>query len=54
MTRIDDSGRYTALVSIRNGAHDRVFRFAPHFASSEAAVSHAIDEAHAWLRQRSA
>lgn len=52
MTRIDDSGLYTALVSIRNGSHDRVFRFTPQFASSEDAVSYAIGEARTWLRQR--
>ena len=54
MTRMNDSGLYTALVSIRNGSHDRVFRFTPQFASSEDAVRYAIDEAHVWLGQRAA
>lgn len=54
MTRMNDSGLYTALVSIRNGSHDRVFRFTPQFASSEDAVRYAIDEARIWLRQRMA
>ncbi len=54
MTRSNDSGRYTALVSIRNGNHDRVFRFTPQFSSTEDAVAYAIGEAHLWLRQRAA
>jgi hypothetical protein len=52
MTRINDSGQYIALVSIRNGSHDRVFRFTPQFASSQDAVRYAIGEARTWLRQR--
>lgn len=52
MTRIHDSGHFTALVSISNGMHDRVFRFTPQFSSTDEAVSYAIREAHAWLRQR--
>lgn len=54
MTRSNDSGRYTALVSIRNGSHDRVFRFLPQFSSREEAIDYAIGEAHTWLRQRAA
>lgn len=54
MTRAHDSGRYTALVSIRNGMHDRVFRFTPQFSSSEDAVNYAIGEARSWLEQRAA
>ena len=54
MTRLNDSGHYTALVSIRNGSHDRVFRFTPRFSSSEDAVQYALGEARSWLRQRSA
>ncbi len=54
MTRTEESGLYTALVSIRNGSHDRVFRFRPQFSSREDAVQYAIDEAHIWLEQRAA
>lgn len=52
MTRVNDAGQYTALVSIRNGTHDRVFRFTPQFSSHEDAVEYAVGEAHIWLRQR--
>lgn len=54
MTRTNETGRYTALVSIRNGSHDRVFKFTPQFSSREDAVNYAIDEAHLWLGQRAA
>ena len=53
MTRTNDSGSYTALVSIRNGCHDRVFRFTPQFSSQNEAVNYAIGEAQIWLSQRS-
>lgn len=51
-TRSTDLGQYTASVSIRNGSHDRVFRFVPNFASREDALQYAIDEGHSWLQQR--
>ncbi len=52
MTRTNDAGQYTALVSIRNGSHDRVFRFSPQFSSHDDAVTYAIGEAHRWLQHR--
>jgi len=52
MIRTNETGRFTALVSIRNGSHDRVFRFTPQFSSQHEAVQYAIDEAHLWLGQR--
>lgn len=52
MTRISESGQFTALVSIRNGMHDRVFRFNPQFSSHEEAVRYAVGEAQIWLRDR--
>lgn len=43
--RLTDSGLYSALLSIRSGrgsaSHDRVFRFAPLFASRDEAVHYA-------------
>ncbi len=52
LTRFNESGQYTASVSIRNGSHDRVFRFTPKFSTKEAAVQYAIAEGRRWLRQR--
>ncbi len=52
LTQLHESGRYTAFVSIRNGAHDRVFRFTPQFLSKEAASEYALAEGHRWIRQR--
>ena len=55
LTRLTESGQYTASVSIRSGngrgTHDRVFRFVPQFATREGALQYAIDEGHSWLRQ---
>jgi hypothetical protein len=39
-------------VSIRNGSHDRVFRFIPQFSTREGAVQYALSEGQRWLRQR--
>jgi hypothetical protein len=52
LTRSNDSGQYTASVSIRNGGHDRVFRFIPEFATKEDAARYAISEGHRWITQR--
>lgn len=52
LTRPNESGQYTASVSIRNGSHDRVFRFLPEFATKEAAAQYAIAEGRRWIRQR--
>ena len=51
-TRRNDSGRYTASVSIRNGSHDRVFRFVPEFTTREGALQYAVAEGYHWLQQR--
>jgi hypothetical protein len=50
--RFNESGYYTASVSIRNGSHDRVFRFIPQFSTREGAVQYALSEGQRWLRQR--
>lgn len=50
LARRNDSGRYSASVSIRNGSHDRVFRFVPEFASHDGAIAYAVAEASSWLR----
>jgi hypothetical protein len=56
LSRLSESGRYLASVSIRSGSgrgtHDRVFRFVPQFDTQEGALQYAIDEGHNWLRQR--
>ncbi len=52
LTRSNDSGQYTASVSIRNGSHDRVFRFIPEFSTKEAAVRYAVAEGRRWVSQR--
>lgn len=52
LTQFNESGHYTASVSIRNGAHDRVFRFTPEFSTKEAATQYAIGEGHRWIQQR--
>lgn len=50
MAQRNDTGLYNASVSIRNGAHDRVFRFVPEFASHDRAMVYALAEARTWLR----
>lgn len=56
LTRTTDSGQYTASVSIRSGSgrgtSDRVYRFAPEFATREGALQYAVAEGHSWLQQR--
>ncbi len=52
LTRSNDSGQYTASVSIRNGSHDRVFRFIPEFSTKEAAARYAVAEGRRWVSQR--
>ena len=56
LTRLGESGQYTASVSIRSGSgrgtHDRVFRFLPEFATHEGAIRYAIAEGLSWLQQR--
>ncbi len=52
LTRFDESGHYTASVSIRNGSHDRVFRFLPAFSTKEDAARYAIAEGRRWIQQR--
>jgi hypothetical protein len=56
LSRRNESGQYTASVSIRSGrgrgTHDRVFRFVPEFATHEGALQYAIAEGHRWLQQR--
>ena len=52
LTRSTESGLYTASVSIRNGMHDRVFRFVPEFSTRESALQYAVAEGHSWLQQR--
>ena len=52
LTRLHDSGRYAALVSIRSGrgssTHDRVVRFEPLFESSDQAARYALAYGLAW------
>lgn len=52
LTRFNESGQYNASVSIRNGSHDRVFRFVPEFSTEEAAARYALAEGHRWIHQR--
>jgi len=55
LTRLTDAGNYAASVSIRSGngsgTHDRVFRFAQRFATSECASRYAIEQGIGWLQQ---
>jgi len=48
LSRLSESGRYLASVSIRSGSgrgtHDRVFRFIPQFDTQEGALQYAIDD----------
>lgn len=44
LTKQTDRGDYAASVSIRRGAHDRVFRFIPRFQSAVLAVHYAATE----------
>ncbi len=56
LSRLSESGRYLASVSIRSGSgrgtYDRVFRFVPQFDTQEGALQYAIAEGHNLLRQR--
>lgn len=42
LTKITDTGRYAASVSVRRGMHDRVFRLVPHFDSAALAALYAL------------
>ena len=42
LTKVTDTGRYAASVSIRRGMHDRVFRFVPNFDSAPLAALYAL------------
>ncbi|RYF28588.1 MAG: hypothetical protein EOO33_00455 [Comamonadaceae bacterium] len=42
LTKVTDTGRYAASVSIRRGMHDRVFRFVPNFDSASLAALYAL------------
>ena len=57
LTRLTDAGNYAASVSIRSGrgsgTHDRVFRFAPRFATREGARRYAVEQGIGWLQQPS-
>lgn len=52
MAQRNDTGLYNASVSIRNGSHDRVFRFVPEFASHDGAMVYAEAEARTWLHTK--
>lgn len=52
LTRLSESGQYTASVSIRNGHHDRVLRFVPEFSTKDDADQYAMAEGCRWIRQR--
>jgi hypothetical protein len=56
LTRLTESGRYTARVSIRSGrgqaTHDRVLGFLPEFRTRESALQYAATEGQRWLQQR--
>lgn len=56
LSRLNESGQYTASVSIRSGSgrgtSDRVYRFVPEFDTRESALQYAIAEGHSWLQQR--
>jgi hypothetical protein len=49
MAQRNDTGLFNASVSIRNGAHDRVFRFVPEFVSHDRALVYALAEARTWV-----
>ena len=55
LSRIADSGRFTASLSVRSGqgrgTHDRIYTFMPEFATRENALVHATAQARAWLCQ---
>lgn len=44
LTKTDGAGAFLASVSIRRGAHDRVFRFAELFSSSARAARYAAQQ----------
>ncbi len=56
LSRRNESGSYTASVSIRSGqgrgTHDRVFRFLPEFATREGALQYAVAEGRSWLQHQ--
>ena len=53
LTRLDDSGRHHASVSIRSGrgraTHDRVMRFSAHFDTAADAARFALEQGIAWI-----
>lgn len=54
-TKITEGGDYQASLSIRSGrgtaTHDRVFRFLPRFATSQAALDYAALQGRQLMRQ---
>ncbi|MBY4595582.1 hypothetical protein K3217_08555 [bacterium BD-1] len=42
MTKLTETGEYAASVSIRRGAHDRIFRLIPRFNSAARAAHYAL------------
>lgn len=55
LSRLNESGHYTASVSIRSGSgrgtSDRIYRFVPQFPTEEGALQYAIAEGRNWLHQ---
>lgn len=55
LSRRLDAGGFAASVSIRSGrgtgTHDRVFRFAIHFDTSEGALRHAAEQGREWAQR---
>lgn len=58
LSRLTDSGEYSASISIRSGrgmgTHDRVFRLLPRFNTHHAALEYAAHEGRAIILARSA
>ena len=42
MAKLNDTGRYSASVSVRRGMHDRVFRLIPNFDSAAGVARYAL------------
>ncbi|MFM2208825.1 MAG: hypothetical protein RIQ96_468 [Pseudomonadota bacterium] len=55
LSRLDETGRHRASVSIRSGqgsaTHDRVMRFALPFESRDSALRYAAEQGLLWLQQ---
>lgn len=54
LIKLTESGDYAASVSMRSGngsaTHDRVLRFVPRFATSEAAMRYAVEQGLHWAQ----